>query len=486
MSRPEGRVFLTRRVDGSDRMLARYREVLVDAFDHGSFAQLFAEEVGHRLATVVAPECGLVDKVDRALRSCQALGAPLARLLAGALRCRTEHHALVGAIAPALGLAPLVEVAELLHRRGCPVGVREPIALVVAPGAHRGGPARDGVSGWLDVLLWLDDLPDAVRPRPPVLDYLDRVHCAWSAGDEAGAAALAGWLDRHGRGHRIQPPARDLAAPSVRGILLEFDEHGAVWTCVAYLFGDAPTAMLFHDTMPVPVTEGELSARIAAVVDRCLADATVAHLHADGAELRFEFVLPNRWIAFPVDRVEVGGDEQAMVSATPLGASYPVVVRPRPWWRPRPGSPSYATVLRRFRTKRDHLRSGGAAQICTLSCPTAWTPDQLAIINESRDVVAIALACDRGTLADPDKLARCLRAHVLAIVWNRSGIRAGDAHATALLEALLQPVERAPDIVREQRLRRAADVSLLWHVEPIAPPDHDPFAPPEIAAAGTT
>jgi hypothetical protein len=141
----------------------------------------------------------------------------------------------------------------------------------------------------------------------------------------------------------------------------------------------------------------------------------------------------------------------------------------------------YGTILRWFKTKRDYVRRHGDGRIVELDCPTQWTDAELERINESPDVVGIALTCDRTTTANPDRLRRCVRAHVLAIVWKRSGIVHGDAAECARLAALLTPVDDAPGRVHQERLHHGSDVSLLWHVDPIEPPERIPFGAPEIA-----
>jgi hypothetical protein len=69
-------------------------------------------------------------------------------------------------------------------------------------------------------------------------------------------------------------------------------------------------------------------------------------------------------------------------------------------------------------------------------------------------------------------------------MWQRSGIPAGDTAASTDLKGMLTPVDDAPRKVHDHRRRQGADVSLIWHVDPIEPPDRDPFNPPEIAANG--
>ena len=141
----------------------------------------------------------------------------------------------------------------------------------------------------------------------------------------------------------------------------------------------------------------------------------------------------------------------------------------------------YGTILRRFKTKRDYVRRHSHGEIAELDCPTQWTDKELERINESPNIVGIALTCDRTTTANPARLRRCVRAHVLAILWKRSGLTPGDATERAQLSALLAPVGDAPARVHQERLQRGSDLSLLWHVDPIEPPERIPFGAPEIA-----
>lgn len=476
-------MFLTDCVDESGPALGRYRAALQDAFDPRTFARFYSDEIGEVLEHEVDAHADFVTLLQRTLERCRQDGARLRRLLVRALRHRAARAPLVEVLAPALCLGPVVEVAGLLADHGCPATLREHVAKAVDDtcGAHRTVLQRHGRAAWIDVLVWLEELPDGARARPLLIDYLERIEHDWRATGERGAAELGRWLDAQRRAYGIAPPAIGAATPSMQGVLLDFIDQGTVWTFVAYLFGGERLTMLFSDTLAAPSTGDDLCAAIARVVDRCLTDRAVVPLLIAGAELRFELVLPNPWIWLPVDQIEIGDHADEDVEPTRLGASHPVVVRPRSWWRPTPGRSAYATILRRFNAKRAYQRRHEDGKILELDCPTQWTRDQLAWINESPDVIGIALVCDRTTTGNPDRLRCCLRAHVLAIMWKRSGIAAGDAAEGARLGSLLERIEDAPRRVHRERRDRGADLSLIWHVDPIEPPEHEPFGAPEIA-----
>lgn len=476
-------MFLSSRIDESREVVARYREALRDAFDRRSFAMFYADHVGGELEHLVHVDVDFPTLLHHTLEDCRRHGANLKRLLVRALRYRAARSQLVDVLAPALGLAPVIEVADLLERQACPASLREQIALATdhAMCAHRLQLHHGGRAAWIDLLVWLEELPEGVRSRPLLLDYLERLEHAWRDLSEHGANALGVWLSTQRKAQGLGRRILEVANPLARGILLDFNDQGVTWTLGVYLFGDKPIELLFETTLSPPTSAAELGNAVGAAVDRCLADRTVGPLLATRRELRFEIVLPNRWVWAPVDQVLVGANEHEDILPTRFGASYPVVVRPRSWWRPKQGSPAHGAIVRRFQTKRDHLRTGKSVEIRTLDCPTSWTMEDLEVINESPEVVGIALACDRTTIGDPEKLLRCLRAHVLAIVWDRSGVAPEDADARARLGRLLEPIEDAPQLVQARRLRQRTDLSLIWHVDAIEPPAHEPFEPPEIA-----
>jgi hypothetical protein len=473
-------VFLISRVEDSTKALASYRTALRDAFDPGSFAMFYADEIGSRLGNDVNESVDFTQLLHNVLESCRQHGANLRRLLVSALRHRAGRAALVEVLAPALGLEPVVAVADLLARSDCPASLRTQVALAIddTKSAHRTALHAAGREAWLDVLVWLEELPEGVRSRPPLIDYLERIEYAWRDANAAGSAELGRWLATQRNAHGIGRRSAELGTRLARGVLIELKDVGTVWTWVAYVFGDDSPTKLDGGDFKAPSGAQGLCDAIGRVVEGCLAHRTIAPLQRSGVELRFELVLPNPWIWVPVDQILIGGNESDDIWPTRLGASHPVVVRPQSWWRPTPGVASSELMLRRFKTKRDHLRGGGAAEVRTLDCPSRWTADYIEIINESPEVVGIALACDHGTTVSPAHLARCVRAHVLAIVWKRSG--AADTTRCAQLEALLTPIEQAPKMVHKQRLKLREDLSLIWHLDPVGPPDLIPLGEPEI------
>jgi hypothetical protein len=196
----EARVFLKNAVPDDGRALAQYRAWLAPALDSASLGRLYADRFGRPLQHDVDVTGGFQDVLHRTLESCAQRGRPLVQLLARAVRTRADRKEIVEQLAAALGLAPVIEIAELLTRHGCPETLCGEIALAMDRDASFLGHGHSGRAAWIDALVWLEELPAAARP-PPLLDYLERVMTAWSASHDGIPAEIARWLDDH-RGPR--------------------------------------------------------------------------------------------------------------------------------------------------------------------------------------------------------------------------------------------------------------------------------------------
>src|SRR5215468_40107 len=112
-------MFLKDAIPDSGDAIARYREWIVRAFDAADFGRLYSDLFGHPISLVVHDRMSLMDLIHETLMDCARQGRPLVQLLARALRWRASRPQLVGPLAQALGLVPLVEVADLLVHHGC-------------------------------------------------------------------------------------------------------------------------------------------------------------------------------------------------------------------------------------------------------------------------------------------------------------------------------------------------------------------------------
>src|SRR5882762_10440518 len=102
------RMFLKDPIPESGREIARYREWIEPAFSAADFERLYSDLFGHPIAHVVHDRTPLRDLIHETLGDCARQGRPLVQLLARAVRERPGRPQLVGPLAQALGLAPLV------------------------------------------------------------------------------------------------------------------------------------------------------------------------------------------------------------------------------------------------------------------------------------------------------------------------------------------------------------------------------------------
>jgi len=203
-------------VDTGDA-IGRYRDLIVSAFNPAAIDQLYGDLFGVRLAHEVNGQTDLKDLIQQLLYSCAHQGAHLPRLLARIVRVRAGRKDVVAKLTPDLGLAPVVELAELLVRRGCPEALRDEVACgFETPSAHRTKYHARGREAWIDVLVWLEELADGGQDRPLLLDYLERLERAWRSVNAAGAAALAAVLDDHRTSRGIAARADEDAGPRDR------------------------------------------------------------------------------------------------------------------------------------------------------------------------------------------------------------------------------------------------------------------------------
>src|SRR5262252_366763 len=214
----EARVFLKDAVPDDGRALAQYRAWLSSALDGASLGRLHADLFGRPLQHDVDVAGSFQDVLHRTLESCAQRGRPLVQLLTRAVRARADRKEIVEQLAAVLGLAPVIEIAGLLARHGCPETLCGEMAQAIAidQDASYLGHGHSGRAAWVDALVWLEELPTAARP-PPLLEYLERLTTAWSASHGGIPAEIARWLDDH-RGPREgkrgdAPPA---GAPGTR------------------------------------------------------------------------------------------------------------------------------------------------------------------------------------------------------------------------------------------------------------------------------
>src|SRR5262245_51723843 len=121
-------MFLKDAIPDSGREIARYREWIEPAFNAADFGRLYSDLFGHPIALVVHDRMPLTDLIHETLVDCARQGRPLVQLLARAVRARASRPQLVGPLAQALGLAPLLEVADLLVHHGCPDALRDEVS----------------------------------------------------------------------------------------------------------------------------------------------------------------------------------------------------------------------------------------------------------------------------------------------------------------------------------------------------------------------
>lgn len=208
----EARVFLKNAVPDDGRAGGQYRAWLSPALDGASLARLYADLFGRPLQHDVDVAGSFQDVLHRTLESCAQRGRPLVQLLTRAVRARADRKEIVEQLGAVLGLAPVIEIAGLLARYGCPETLCDEMAQAIAlgRGASYLGHGHTGRAAWIDALVWLEELPVAVRP-PPLLDYLERLTTAWSASHDGIPAEIARWLDDHRRPRAVKrgdaPPA---------------------------------------------------------------------------------------------------------------------------------------------------------------------------------------------------------------------------------------------------------------------------------------
>ncbi|HEX3476460.1 MAG TPA: SUMF1/EgtB/PvdO family nonheme iron enzyme [Kofleriaceae bacterium] len=196
-------MFLKHAIPDSGQEIARYRAWIEPAFNAADFGRLYSDLFGPPIALVVHDRMPLTELIHETLVDCARRGRPLVQLLARAVRARASRPQLVGPLAQALGLAPLVEVADLLVHHGCPDALRDEVshAFAETTGARLVSDHRDGRAAWIDVLIGLEELPVLAGRRAAVIEFLERISDAWQRTAPGAAPALARWLDQQ----RIPP-----------------------------------------------------------------------------------------------------------------------------------------------------------------------------------------------------------------------------------------------------------------------------------------
>src|SRR3954466_14701919 len=153
-------MFLKDAIPDSGQESARDRQWIVPAFNAADFGRLYSDLFGHPVAHVIHDRVDLTELIHETLSDCARQGRPLVQLLARVLRARASRPQLVDPLAQALGLAPLVEVADLLVHHGCPDALRDEVshAFAETTGARLVSDHRDGRAAWIDVLVGLEEL----------------------------------------------------------------------------------------------------------------------------------------------------------------------------------------------------------------------------------------------------------------------------------------------------------------------------------------
>jgi hypothetical protein len=202
-------MFVTDSVADYAGALGRYRGVLSPVFEKRDLENLYLELFGDQLAKEVNWNSDLHSVLDHVLQICKNHGSHLVQLLLRVLRMRAANKAVVEQLATILNLTPVIEIADLLVASGCPEDLRPAAAQRVTPASAHGKPYHHtGRAGWIDFLVWLEELPEGGRPRPPLLDCLERIELAWRATGARKAEVLADWLAELRRTHGIAPQPR--------------------------------------------------------------------------------------------------------------------------------------------------------------------------------------------------------------------------------------------------------------------------------------
>lgn len=199
-------MFLKDAVPDDGRALAQYRAWLSPALDGANLGRLYADLFGRPLHHDVDVHGSFQDVLHRTLESCVQQGRPLVQLLARAVRARADRKEIVEQLAAVLGLAPVIEVAVLLDRHGCPETLCGELAhaLAMDRGVSYLHHHQSGRAAWIDTLVWLEELPALAGQLPPLLEYLERLTATWPATSGGNPAEIARWLDNH-RGQREVP-----------------------------------------------------------------------------------------------------------------------------------------------------------------------------------------------------------------------------------------------------------------------------------------
>jgi len=200
-------MFVTDSVADSGGALPRYRDVLSPVFEKRDLENLYLELFGDQLAKEVNWYTDVHSVLDQVLQTCKNHGAHLTQLLVRVLRMRAANRAVVEQLAAVLKLTPVIEIADLLVSTGCPEDLRATVAHTLTPAtAHRKPYHHTGRAGWVDFLVWLEELPEGGRPRPPLLDCLERIELAWRATGDGNAEALSERLAELRGGRGVAPP----------------------------------------------------------------------------------------------------------------------------------------------------------------------------------------------------------------------------------------------------------------------------------------
>jgi hypothetical protein len=212
----EVRVFLKDTVPDDGRALARYRAWLSPALDGASLERLYADLFGRSLSHDVDVNGSFQDVLHRTLERCAQRGRPLVQLLARTVRTRADRKEIVEQLATVLGLAPVIEIAGLLDRHGCPEALCGEMAQAVARdrGVSYLHHHQSGRAAWIDALAWLEELPGLAGQLPPLLDYLERLIAAWPAGSGDNAGEIARWLDDHRELREVSRGVEQLRGPT--------------------------------------------------------------------------------------------------------------------------------------------------------------------------------------------------------------------------------------------------------------------------------
>ncbi len=466
------------------KALQEARKGFLKAYDHESLTMLLAD-FGVTLEHEVNPRVGFKQLTRDILEHLNREGR-VRGFLVRAIAERPEARNAIQHFARAASCSELIELADAIDRCASPADRAKALAESVEPTTLENRPTeRTGFAEVLDLVFWLDGLPDGTYP--PLLRVVEKLHALVAATLSSRAQPLDAWLMKVKGQFDLRPVAAPIRSRAVRAVVLEVATEALTASAVSWaLLGDEATPVRLETMKSMPASN--VLRGLKQLVDDTLANESVRTVVQSGKQLRFDFILPKELIAHAVDQLLIGDEQDEDNPPTILGRQYPVVVRPRSWCRPK--SPATRTVLEgRFTERR--LVEPSQQTIQRLSCPNEC--DSPFFVEERQNAYQITgylLRFDTSSPPGTTEIHRCLLTNVLAVLWLRAhpGHSADATELHALLQRLLEPVAGAPDRVLEARRGTRAPwldirdhISLVWHAEPMELPA-DPFLPPTFSS----